>query len=363
MTQYGARKFRLACAAISTIAVLVSIGNAKAEDYFKDKRISVVIGFAPGGGMDTVGRMFVRYFAKHVPGAPNFVVQNMPGAGAMLARNYMSNRAPKDGSVIFYDSWNPMPQIVKLQQVRYDYAKYTYIGGLRGSGFMMFGRKDLLPSGMKHPRDIAKAGNIIYVGQAPTLTLDMFGRLSLNLLGVKYKYVPGYKGAAAVRLAVGRAEGNVTTHGLQGYRSGVAPTMGKAGTVMPLWYFPHRDESGKFVPIPAIKEMPSFSDVHQAIIGGTNDSIEWKAMELLSDIFGSGPNYVWGPPGMDPKATEDLRKAFIATMSDKAYQDEQQTIFGYVHESVPKSAVDKVIESFGNIDARVVDYIAKILKK
>ncbi|MCC2096023.1 MAG: hypothetical protein KDJ29_03985 [Hyphomicrobiales bacterium] len=352
------------CISVATLACLTAGSNAfAADDFYKGKKISVIIGFAPGGGMDTVGRMFVRHFSNHVPGSPGFVVQNMPGAGATLARNYMTHRAAKDGTVIFYDSWNPMPQIVKLRQARYDYAQFTYLGGLRGSAFMMFGRKDMVPGGLQKPGDIVKAPKLIYVGQGPHLTLDMFGRLALDLLGVKYQYVPGYRGAAAIRLAISRGEGNITTHGLQGYRSGVEPTLTKQGKVMPLWYFPHRDENGNSVKIPAITDMPSFSDVHAQARGGKRDSVDWKAMELMSDIFGSGPNYLWGPPGMPPKATAILRKAFVATMADKAYRAEQQKIFGYIHETVPQQALEKVIAGFSKIDPKVVEYFAKILKK
>lgn len=336
---------------------------AGAQDYYKGKKITVVIGFAAGGGMDTVGRMFMRHFANHVPGGPAFIAQNMPGAGATMARNYIAQRAPKDGSVIFYDSWNPMAQLVKLPQVRFDYAKYVLIGGLRGSAFVMFGRKDMAPGGMKAPQDIAKAQNIVYAGQGPTITLDLYGRLGLDLLGVKYKYVPGYKGAAAIRLAIGRGEGNITTHGMQGYRSGVEPTMTKQGVVMPLWYFPHRDANGNLAAIPAIKDMPNFQDVYKAVRGEKYDTIEWKALQLMSDLYGSGPNYVWGPPSMDTNATAVLRKAFDATMADKAYQAEQQKIFGYVHEKVPNADVEKVIAGFGGLDPKVLDYFARVLKK
>ncbi len=343
-------------------AAVAGCNAAPAQEFYAGKKIFVIIGFAPGGGMDTVGRLFVRHFANHVPGKPNFVIQNMPGAGSTLARNYVAQRAAKDGGTIFYDSWNPMFQIVKLPQVKYDYAKFTLIGGLRGSPFMMFGRKDMMQGGMKTPADIAKGENLVYAGQGPGLTLDMYGRLALDLLGVKYKYVPGYKGAAAIRLAIGAGEGSLTTHGMQGYRSGVEPTLVKEGKVVPLWYFPHRDKDKKFVRINEIKDMPAFQDVYKQVRGGKYDTLEWKALELISDLYGSGPNYLWGPPGMDKRATQILRKAFDQTLADKAYHSEQMKLFQFVYEQVPNSDIEKVIAGFDKIDPKVVAYFARILK-
>lgn len=333
-----------------------------AQDYFANKKISVIIGFAAGGGMDTVGRLFVRHFSNHVDGKPLFIIQNMPGAGATIARNYLANRAPKDGSALFYDSWNPMAQIVKLPQVRFDYAKFVLIGGLRGSPFMMFGRADMAPGGLKSSQDIMKGQNIVYGGQVPGQTLDLYGRLALDLLGVKYKYVAGYNGAAAIRLAIGRSEVSVTTHGMQGYRSGVEPILVKEGKAVPLWYFPHRDGNGKFVNIASIKDMPAYHDVYRAVRGEKYESLEWKALELLTDLYGSGPNFVWGPPGMDPRATAALRKAFDVTVVDKAYLAEQMKVFQFEYEKVPPGDVEKIIAGFRNIDPEVVRYFAQRVK-
>ena len=89
---------------------------------------------------------------------------------------------------------------------------------------MLFARRSVVPGGLKDPKDIIKATELVYGGQQPALILDMHGRLALNMLKLPYKYVHGYQGAAAIRFAMERNEVQVTTHGLQGYRQGVEQT-------------------------------------------------------------------------------------------------------------------------------------------
>src|SRR5919198_3692032 len=70
------------------------------EPYYKDKQIRLVVGSAPGGGYDTYARLVSTHWRKHIPGNPTIIVQNMPGAGSLLAANNLFNIAPKDGTMI-----------------------------------------------------------------------------------------------------------------------------------------------------------------------------------------------------------------------------------------------------------------------
>jgi tripartite-type tricarboxylate transporter receptor subunit TctC len=70
------------------------------EDFYKGKRIRIVIGYTAGGGYDSYARALARFIGKHVPGQPSVISQNMPGAGSLLATNWLANGAPRDGTVI-----------------------------------------------------------------------------------------------------------------------------------------------------------------------------------------------------------------------------------------------------------------------
>src|SRR4051812_19889411 len=71
--------------------------KALADDFYKGKTIKVYIGSGPGGGYDLFGRLIARHIGGHLPGNPAVTPQNMPGAGSILATNYINNVAPKDG--------------------------------------------------------------------------------------------------------------------------------------------------------------------------------------------------------------------------------------------------------------------------
>jgi tripartite-type tricarboxylate transporter receptor subunit TctC len=284
----------------------------------------------------------------------------MPGAAGATAMNYMVQRAPKDGTTIIYDSWTPLEQVVKAQHVTYDYTKMEFIGALRSGPFMMFARKDSVPGGIASSADFIKAPAIVYGGQQPALILDMHGRLALELLKVKYKYVSGYKGAAEIRLALDRDEVNVTTHGMQGYRSGVEPTLVKAGKAVPLWYFQGRNASGAYVPSDLARGMPAFQDVYREI-GGKTSGVELEALELLADLYGSVSNFVWGPPGMDPAALPALRKAFAAAMIDEEFIAEQMKLYGFTHQSVDVGETRRIIERIPSVKPELVAFFKKFV--
>src|SRR3954470_12729611 len=89
---------RLLPAALALIVVSALPASAQtAEEFYKGKTISVVIGFSVGGGYDLYARHLARHIGKHIPGNPTVVTQNMPGAGSLKAANYIYTAAPKDG--------------------------------------------------------------------------------------------------------------------------------------------------------------------------------------------------------------------------------------------------------------------------
>ena len=352
---------RALLASFMTISVISLTGAAKAQEFHKGKRVTMVVGLAPGGGLDIMARLFSKHLARHIPGSPEIVVQNMPGAAGATAMNFMATKAPKDGFTVIYDSWTPLEQIIKAPHVNYDYTKMSYLGALRGGPWMLFARKSVVPGGLNDPKDIIKATDLVYGGQQPALILDIHGRLALNMLKLKYKDVHGYQGAAAIRFAMERNEVQVTTHGLQGYRQGVEQTLVKNGVAAPLFYFQRRDENGNYVPSPLINDMPAFQDVYRDLIGPERTGIDWEALELLTDLYGSASNFVWGPPNMEQAAIEPLRKAIASTMVDPEFIAEQNSLFGFPHEYLTPSEAQKIIARINTVSPQLVEYFSKMM--
>jgi tripartite-type tricarboxylate transporter receptor subunit TctC len=117
-------------------ALLVVMGlamqQAKADgvaDFYKGKTISVVVSAATGGGYDAMARAIVRFIGRHMPGNPTFIVQNMPGAGGILAMNYLYNVAQKDGTVIgLVQNNTPFEPLLGTKEARYDASKFNWLG-------------------------------------------------------------------------------------------------------------------------------------------------------------------------------------------------------------------------------------------
>ena len=114
--------------------VLVSLAVAPAyaqDDFYRGKTISIVVGFTAGGGYDVNARAVARHMGKHIPGNPNVIVQNMPGAGSLTSVRYLDATAPKDGTVV--TTFDPglitesyaSPEIYKIR-----FSDFQWIGAL-----------------------------------------------------------------------------------------------------------------------------------------------------------------------------------------------------------------------------------------
>lgn len=363
------RKARACTVPVALSAALALVlgwsgGPAAAQEHYQGKGLTMVVGFGAGGGIDTVARMFARHLAKHIGGEPSIVIQNMPGAAGINALNNLYRGAPTDGTLVAYDSWTPLSVIAKDKSVRFDYGKLTMIGALRTGTYVMFARKDVVPGGLAQPADIARAKGLVYAGQQPSLNLDIYGRLALDLMMGKggYKYVPGYRSAPEIRLALERGEAGVTTHGLQGYRAGVETQYVKTGQFMPLWYFQRRDAAGRWLDDPDVPGMPTFLRIFHDAHGTEPAGIEWQALQLLLDLYGSVGNFIWGPPGMDARAAAALRKAFYAAAADPAFAAEQDKTFGFRYGVVPIDEAQKVVERLNNVAPDVAAFFQAFMR-
>src|SRR5437763_15323817 len=115
------------CALLAVAARPLPAGAADA--YFKDKQIRLIVGSAPGGGYDAYGRLLAQYMKQHIPGNPTIIVQNMPGAGSLVAANYIYNVAPKDGTAIgAVQGLTVLDPMIGTTGARFNSANITWLG-------------------------------------------------------------------------------------------------------------------------------------------------------------------------------------------------------------------------------------------
>lgn len=194
----------------ATLAVLAGAiamaqpANADAiTDYYKKKNVTIIVGYAAGGGADLWGRFFARHIGNHIPGKPNVVVQNMPGGSGFRAINHVYAVAPQDGTCLILTSVSaPTAAALGKTGVRWDTLKFRWLGNLTrdAQSCMASGR-----SGVKTIGE-AKKRVLIFGSDGESNTTAQHPRMLNNLFGYKIKMVTGYRGTSKVRLAMERGE-------------------------------------------------------------------------------------------------------------------------------------------------------------
>jgi tripartite-type tricarboxylate transporter receptor subunit TctC len=205
----AAAKKALVAAVALTIFGFVTPNSAQAVEarpFYAGKTLTVVVGLPPGGGADAYARLVQRYYAKHIPGAPTIVVQNLPGAGSLKAVMYLNTTAPADGTVLAtFSSTLINEALTAPSRVNVDFRSYQWIGNVSEDVRVCYFWG---ASGVKNWQDmLAPRPRELFMGATAQGTAGTADTAMLqNLFGVKLRQVQGYSGSADKRLAVERRE-------------------------------------------------------------------------------------------------------------------------------------------------------------
>jgi tripartite-type tricarboxylate transporter receptor subunit TctC len=184
--------------------LLTGINAASADDFYKGKTITIVVGYAAGGGFDATARLVARYIAPHIPGEPTVIVQNMPGAGSATSVMYLNTSAPKDGTYMSTFNFGVIGNsVIQPDKTRIDFRKFNWIGSVAEdlsvcvtwSALHITNLDQLKQHGTVHFGVTAFGG-----GQ------DINEKIVKNLFGVDMKQVSGYPGTAEMHAATERGE-------------------------------------------------------------------------------------------------------------------------------------------------------------
>jgi len=314
-------------AAALALALLLAPAAAAEEPFYKGKRLTLLINFAAGGPTDIEGRLFAKYLVKHIAGEPQIIVQNMDGAGGLVGAQYLGEVAPRDGSVIGYLSGTAWIYVSDPDRWRVDFRKYEFVAYQPGTT-IHFMRTDV-PPGMHQPADIAKAQGLIAGGLSADTSKDLRLRLALDMLGVPYKYVTGYRSSPPARLALQRGEISMYSESPPSYRAVVEPSLVKTGQAMPVFY----DEVAD--PPPPSKQLeglsiPSFPQLHRQIKGTLPSGRLWEAYRVLYDMNSTLQRMIALAPGVPPAALAALRAGIEGLDNDKEFAAEARNTIEFV---------------------------------
>jgi tripartite-type tricarboxylate transporter receptor subunit TctC len=173
--------------------------------YYAGKTVTIIVGYKTGGGYDATARVLARHLPKHIPGKPNVIVQNMPGANSIIAANHVYAVAKPDGLTIGTFNRNlPIAQLTKVEGVKFDMTKFAWIGSAASECTILAIRTDLP---YKSFDELRKSKQQIVIGATgPGANTYDFPLLLKEFLGLNIKLVSGYQSSADIMLAVERKE-------------------------------------------------------------------------------------------------------------------------------------------------------------
>jgi tripartite-type tricarboxylate transporter receptor subunit TctC len=285
-------------------------GGARADpiaDFYSGKSVQLVIGYAPGGGYDIYARTLARHMARHIPGNPSIVVQNMPGAGSIKAANYLYNIAPKDGTAFGGFSRGAFldPLLGRGDGVQYVAAKYGWLGSISNEVGVCAFRAD---SGIATWQDMQTKSYVIGSTGAGADS-DVFPTVLLKMFGLPVKVVTGYHSAADVVLAITRKE--------------VDGRCGWSWSSLMAWnkdmYQSKTINVALQLASEKLAELPDTPSILEVARGAEQQA----ALKLILSRQMMARPYV-APPGIPRERLNALRAAFDATMKDPQFLAEAQ---------------------------------------
>ncbi len=277
-----------------------------AEEFYKGKALTLVVGNGPGGGFDVFGRLLARYIGRYVPGNPSVVVQNMPGAGSLVATNYLYNVAPKDGTTFGLIARN-MPLLGLLgnnSNVRFDPHKFTWLGSssnFSNDAYVLIVRKD---AAVKSLADALRVGGpeLLLGGTADGGSSSDVPKILHDTLGLNTKLVVGYRDSAGIYLAMERGEVSGRTNELSSIKS-----------VRPSWLAPNSDYK-LLIQYARATRLAEFPDVPTARELAPSERAR-ALIEFTEAPFTMAWPYA-APPGLPADRAVALEDAFAAAHRD-----------------------------------------------
>jgi len=302
----GARAIVLSLMIAATALQAAAAAPQRLEDFYKGRQLRIVVGSTTGGDYDVWARLLARHWARHIPGTPNIVVENMPGAGTLVATNHLYNVAPRDGSVIGMVSRSmPAAAVMKVANVRFDPVKFNWLGSPEVNHLVLYINNS---TAIKQPSDLFERELIVgATGLAQGITVGPF--MLKNLLGMKVRVVTGYKSPGDMALAASRNEIEAFANTIGGPAGARRPWV-ESGQMRVLFNFEPEPVPGLGVP---------------SVFAFTKTEEQRKVLTFFSgNVLLGRP--IMAPPEVPAERIALLRRSFEAAMRDSALLKEAQAM-------------------------------------
>ena len=337
-------------AGLFTAAMLVAAGlnpasaQKSVEDFYKGKNVDLVIGYSPGGGYDLYARLVGQHLGKHIPGNPNIIPRNMPGAGSRTAVAWISNVAPKDGTALATaDQSLSVAQAMgdkALTDMKIDTSKLIYIGNPSAdnntTSMWHTSKVKSIEDAMKYEAPMGATGGS---------TSSQYPRAMNALLGTKFKIILGYPGGNDINLAMERGE--VEGRGSNAWASWKSTRMD--------WI---TDKKINIIVQIGLTKAPDLPNVPLMMDLAKNPE-DKAVLKLLSASTTIG-RPLFTSPGVPEERVKALRAAFDATMKDPEFLADAQKR-GFDINPVPGEELQRIVADIVATPKPIADRLQSII--
>lgn len=346
----GMRRNRMGPLLIAAVmmATISSIGQTFAEDLvsFKDKIITIVVGFTPGGTPDVISRAAAEQMARRLPGKPTVIVRNTPGAEGVVALNSVVAQTKPDGLTLVTGAGGHFdPLYYRNAHALYDPEKLIYVGGIASTGSSLLVKKAALS------RLYDKNAAPVIMGASNNIRTTMWAViLGTEILHWNVKWVFGYPGTNDLRLALARGEIDMTT------TSDLDQIRTATGTGNFVTFFQTGTQlTGKLVPRPELGGAPLFTDL---VWDKVTDPVTREAVAYWTSLIRVGDWLALVPATPEPIVAAH-RQAFHEIVNDPEFAERIKTAFPEVVE-MTGTDLAKIAGDLAQTSPRALAYLSRL---
>jgi tripartite-type tricarboxylate transporter receptor subunit TctC len=322
-----------------------AVGAFAQEPFYKGKSVRIIVGGSAGGGYDTYTRTIARHLSKHVPGNPTFVVENMTGAGSLIAANHTYKVARPDGLTIGHFIGGLILQhVLGKPGIEFDGRKFEHLG---------VPAQDTTTVGITKVSGITGIDNWLsakttlkFGGVGPGAATDDVAKIVRATVGVPIQLVSGYKGTADIKLAVNSGELQGLVNSWESFKSGWVKEIETGSVMVVLQMLPQRHPD--LPKVPAILEYVKSEDNRKIVQAGAFDYASIARPYVL-------------PPGTPKDRVLALRKGLADTYKDPEFiVDAQKARLDMA--PLTGEELEKIVDRTYKLDKTLVAKLKEILK-